>query len=74
VPRLFVESWRLRQHAVVEERVRGGSRGRRTDDAWVLPTDVKEALRPLLEAAGFDVAAEISVQEPADRAGFEFAQ
>jgi hypothetical protein len=74
MPSLFVESWRLRQHAVVEERVRGGSRRRRTDGPWTLPADVREPLRPILEAGGFDLSAEISVQERADRDGFEFVQ
>jgi hypothetical protein len=73
MPHVFVEAWRLRQHAVVEERVRGGSRERRTH-TWALPGDVKEQLRPILEAAGFDLSADISVQEHADRAGFEFVQ
>lgn len=74
MPRMFIEFWRLRQLAVVEERIRGGSRRRRTDGAWPLPSDLKERLRPLLEAGGFDLSAEVSVQEPPDRDGFEFTQ
>jgi hypothetical protein len=74
MPRLFVEFWRLRQHAVAEELIRGGSRRRRTDRAWSLSPDVRERLRPLLEAGGFDPSGDISVREPPDRDGFEFTQ
>ncbi len=74
MPRLFVEFWRLRQHAVAEELVRGGSRRRRADGPWPLPAEATPRLRPLLEPAGFDLSREISVREPPDRDGFELSQ
>jgi hypothetical protein len=74
VPRLFLEFWRLRQQAVAEEIVRGGSRRPRTAAPWSLAPDVKERLRPLLESHGFDVAREIVAREPPEQAGFELTQ
>ena len=74
MPRLFVEFWRLRQHAVVEEVVRGGSRHPRTAAPWSLSADVKERLRPLLEGHGFDFARDIIARESAGQNGFDLSQ
>ncbi|HEY3067617.1 MAG TPA: hypothetical protein VGL09_17630 [Methylomirabilota bacterium] len=74
MPRLFLEFWRLRQHAVVEEVVRGGSRRPRTTAPWSLSSDVKERLRPLLESHGFDVAQDIVARESAGQNGFDLSQ
>lgn len=52
----------LRQHAVVEEAVRGGSRRRRMGGAWTLDPELGERLRPLLVALALDPAREISVE------------
>jgi hypothetical protein len=73
VPRLFLEFWRLRQHAVVEEVVRG-SRRPRTTAPWSLSPEVKERLRPLLESHGFDVAQDIVARELAGQNGFDLSQ
>ena len=69
----FVPFWRLRQHAVAEEVVRG-SRRRRSGESWVLAAELIERLRPLLVADGFDPARPIHVEEPADRDGFTLSQ
>lgn len=74
MPRLFVEFWRLRQHTVVDEAVRGGSRRRRTGHPWPLPLEVRKRMCELLEAHGFDCLREVMVEEPAERDGFEFSQ
>ena len=73
MPRLFLEFWRLRQQALPEEIVRGGSRRPRTAP-WSLAPDVKERLRPLLESHGFDPAQEIVAREPAGENGFDLSQ
>jgi len=70
----FVPFWRLRQHAVAEEAIRGFSRRRRTGEAWPLPPELVDRLRPLLVAEGFDPARSILVEEPADRDGFTLSQ
>jgi hypothetical protein len=66
--------WRLRQHAVSEEAVRGGSRRRMLDRSWPLPELVKGPLRPLLEPLGFDLERPVSVSEPAGQDALEFTQ
>jgi hypothetical protein len=72
--RLFVAFWQLRQHAVAEEVVRGGSRRRRTGESWVLAAPLAERLRPLLTSGGLDPARPVAVEEPADRDGFWLSQ
>jgi hypothetical protein len=74
VSRLFVAFWQLRQHTVVEEAVRGGSRRRRLGESWPLGPDLAERLRPLLTAGGLDPARPITVEEPPDRDGFWMSQ
>ena len=73
MPRVFLEFWRLRQHAVVEEVVRG-SRHPRTTAPWSLSPDVKDRLRPLLESHGFDVGRDIVARESAGENGFHLSQ
>jgi hypothetical protein len=70
----LIPFWRLRQHAVSEEAVRGGSRRRALDRTWPLPDAVKERLRSLLEPLGFDLDRSISVSEPAGQDALEFTQ
>ena len=74
MPVTLIPFWRLRQHAVSEEAVRGGSRRRVLDRTWPLPEPVKERLRPLLEPFGFDVGRFVSVREPAGQDALEFTQ
>ncbi len=71
---VFIPFWRLRQHAVAEEVVRGGSRRRRTGESWSLATELVERLRPLLVAEGLDPARQILVEEAPDRDGFRLTQ
>jgi hypothetical protein len=70
----LIPFWRLRQHAVSEEAVRGGSRRRALDRTWPLPEPVKERLRPLLEPLGFDLSRDVSVREPPGQDALEFSQ
>jgi len=70
----FLPFWRLRQHAVAEEAVRGGSRRRRTDGPWTLPPELRERLRELLRAHGLDPERETQIEEPPGRDGFTFSQ
>src|SRR5438094_2077668 len=58
--------WRLRQHGVVEEAVRGGSRRRIGGRDWPLPEPVRERMRGLLAPLGFDLMRPILVAEPED--------
>jgi len=74
VPVALIPFWRLRQHAVSEEAVRGGSRRRALDRTWPLPDAVKERMRDLLEPLGFDLNRPISVSEPANQDALEFTQ
>jgi hypothetical protein len=74
MPTVFIPFWRIRQHAVVEEAVRGGSRRRRTEGAWPLPPELREKLRSLLAAHGLDPAREVLVEEPSEQDGFRFSQ
>ena len=74
MPAALVPFWRLRQHGVVDEAVRGGSRRRRSDGAWVLARELRERLGPLLVTYGFDPASEIHVEEPPGQDGFRFSQ
>ena len=74
MPTALILFWRLRQHAVSEEAVRGGSRRRALDRSWPLPEAVTERLRPLLEPLGFDLRRPVSVREPADQDALEFTQ
>ncbi len=74
MPSVFLPFWRLRQHAVVEEAVRGGSRRRRTDSSWLLAPELRERLRPLLAAQGLDPDREVCVEEPPGQDGFRLSQ
>ena len=74
MPTALIPFWRLRQHAVSEEAVRGGSRRRALDRTWPLPDAVKERLRPLLEPLGFDLDRPVSVTEPAGQDALELSQ
>ena len=74
MPVALIPFWRLRQHAVTEEAVRGGSRRRALDRSWPLPDAVKDRLRPLLEPLGFDLSRPVSVAEPAGQDGLKFSQ
>ena len=74
MPVALIPFWRLRQHAVSEEAVRGGSRRRALDRTWPLPEPVRDRLRPLLEPLGFDVRRPVSVREPAGQDALEFTQ
>ena len=74
MPVALIPFWRLRQHAVSEEAVRGGSRRRALDRTWPLPDAVKERMRDLLEPLGFDLNRPISVSEPANQDALEFTQ
>jgi hypothetical protein len=74
VPTAVIPFWRLRQHAVSEEAVRGGSRRRIVDRSWPLPGAVSERLRPLLGPLGFDPGRPVSVREIADQDALEFSQ
>jgi hypothetical protein len=74
VPVALIPFWRLRQHAVSEEAVRGGSRRRALDRTWPLPDAVRERMRDLLEPLGFDLDRPISVSEPANQDALEFTQ
>jgi hypothetical protein len=74
MPTAAIPFWRLRQHAVSEEAVRGGSRRRAVDRTWPLPEAVRERVRPLLEPLGFDLARPVSVSEPPDQDALEFTQ
>jgi hypothetical protein len=71
---MLIPFWRLRQHAVSEEAVRGGSRRRALGRSWPLPEPVKERLRPLLESVGFDLDRPVSVREPDGQDALEFSQ
>jgi hypothetical protein len=71
---VFVAFWQLRQHAVAEEAVRGGSRRRRTGESWPLAPDLAERLRPLLMAGGLDPTRPVAVEEPPDQDGFWLTQ
>ena len=71
---VVIPFWRLRQHAVSEEAVRGGSRRRALEGSWPLPDAVRERLRPLLEPLGFDLDRPVSVREPAGKDALEFSQ
>jgi hypothetical protein len=74
MPVALIPFWRLRQHAVSEEAVRGGSRRRALDRSWPLPEPLRERLRGLLEPLGFDLDRPLSVREPAGRDALEFTQ
>ena len=74
MPVALIPFWRLRQHAVSEEAVRGGSRRRALDRTWPLPDAVRERMRDLLEPLGFDLDRPISVSEPANQDVLEFTQ
>jgi hypothetical protein len=74
VSRAFVAFWQLRQCAVAEETVRGGSRRRRTGESWALSPELSERLGPLLTASGLDPARPITVEEPGDQDGFWLTQ
>ena len=74
MPVALIPFWRLRQHAVSEEAVRGGSRRRALDRTWPLPDAVRERVRPLLEPLGFDLNRPICVREPAGQDALEFHQ
>jgi hypothetical protein len=74
VPVALIPFWRLRQHAVSEEAVRGGSRRRALDRTWPLPDAVRERMRDLLVPLGFDLDKLISVREPANQDALEFTQ
>ena len=74
MPTALIPFWRLRQHAVSEEAVRGGSRRRALDRSWPLPDTVTDRLRPLLEPLGFDLDRAISVREPGGLDALEFSQ
>ena len=74
MPVALIPFWRLRQHAVSEEAVRGGSRRRALDRTWPLPDAVRERVRPLLEPLGFDLDRSISVSEPAGQDALQFDQ
>jgi hypothetical protein len=74
VPVALIPFWRLRQHAVSEEAVRGGSRRRALDRSWPLPDAVKDRLRPVLEPLGFDLDHAVSVSEPAGQDALQFTQ
>ena len=74
MPVALIPFWRLRQHAVSEEAVRGGSRRRALDRTWPLPDAVKERMRDLLERLGFDLDRPVSVSEPANQDALEFTQ
>ena len=71
---VFVPFWRLRQHAVAEEAIRGFSGRRRTGESWPLSADLIDRLRPLLAAEGLDPARAILVEEPPDQDGFRLSQ
>jgi hypothetical protein len=70
----FLPFWRLRQHAVAEEAVRGGSRRRRADGRWPLPPELRERLRELLTEYGLDPELETQVEEPPGQDGFTLSQ
>ena len=74
MPVALIPFWRLRQHAVSEEAVRGGSRRRALDRTWPLPDAVKKRIRDLLEPLGFDLDQPISVSEPPNQDALEFTQ
>ena len=74
MPVALIPFWRLRQHAVSEEAVRGGSRRRALDRTWPLPDAVRERMRDVLEPLGFDLDRPISVSEPANKDALEFTQ
>ena len=74
MPVALIPFWRLRQHAVSAEAVRGGSRRRALDRTWPLPDVVRERMRPLLEPLGFDLARPVSVSEPAGQDALRFDQ
>jgi hypothetical protein len=74
MPTVFVPFWRLRQHGIVDEAVRGGSRVRRTDAPWPLPAPLEEKLLPLLAAHGFSPGREVMVRESSGEDGFHFTQ
>ena len=74
MPVALIPFWRLRQHAVSEEAVRGGSRRRALDRTWPLPDAVRERMRDVLEPLGFDLDKPISVSEPANQDALEFTQ
>lgn len=69
MPTVFIPFWRIRQHAVVEEAVRGGSRRRRTEGSWPLPPELREQLRSLLADHGLEPAREVLVEEPPGQDG-----
>jgi hypothetical protein len=71
---VFLPFWRLRQHAVAEEAVRGGSRRRRSDGPWALSPELRGRLRALLVAHGLDPERETRVEEPSGQDGFTFSQ
>ena len=74
MPVALIPFWRLRQHAVSEEAVRGGSRRRALDRTWPPADAVRERMRDLLEPLGFDLDKPISVSEPANQDALEFTQ
>jgi hypothetical protein len=74
MPIVRIPFWRLRAAAVAEEAVRGGSRRRRTGQAWPLPDAVRDRLRPLLEPLGFEVSRPVTVREPEGEDALEFSQ
>ncbi len=70
----FVPFWRLRQHAVAEEAVRGGSRRRRTGESWALSPELVDRLRSLLVEEGLDPGLAILVEERSGEDGFRLSQ
>jgi len=74
MPVTRIPFWRLRQHGVVEEAVRGGSRRRIVGRDWPLPEPVRERMRGLLEPLGFELRRPILVSEPEDENALEFRQ
>jgi hypothetical protein len=66
--------WQLRQHGVVEEAVRGGSRRRIVGRDWPLPEAVRERMHGLLQPLGFDLRRPILVSELGDENALEFRQ
>jgi hypothetical protein len=74
MPSVVIPFWRLRQHAVAEEAIRGGSRRRAREGSWLLPAAVRDRLRPLLEPLGFDLGRPVSVREPAGEDALQFIQ
>jgi hypothetical protein len=74
MPVTRIPFWQLRQHGVVEEAVRGGTRRRIVGRAWPLPDAVRARMATLLAPLGFDVARAIEVREREGEDALEFSQ